>query len=185
MFRGLMVGIVLGIVIVMVGVYLYFSTGSAPVAVTAPAMPFERTFAKMGLNGYLKKLPHPDPQVPENEASYLPGADVYKQNCAVCHGLPDQPKTNIAEGMAPDPPQLFKGKGVTDDEAWETYWKAENGIRMTGMPGFKGKLTEPQIWQVSVLLKNADKMSDTVKAALTSSAAAPTNVPALPVTPVR
>ena len=142
MFRGLIVGILLGVVLVIVGVYLYFSTGSAPVAVTAPLMPFERTFAHMALNAYLKKLPHPEPQVPENEASYMAGAEIYKQNCAVCHGLPDQPKTNIAEGMSPAPPQLFKGKGVTDDEAWESYWKAESGIRMTGMPGFKGKLTE-------------------------------------------
>ena len=181
MFRALIVGILLGVVLVMAGVYLYFSTGSAPVAVTAPPMPLERTFAHMGLDAYLKKLPHPAPQVPENEASYMAGAEVYKQNCAVCHGLPDQPKSNIAEGMAPAPPQLFKGKGVTDDEAWETYWKVESGIRMTGMPGFKGKLTEPQIWQVSVLVKNADKISPAVKAALLSSE--PSATPVIPANP--
>src|ERR1700726_2140554 len=181
MFRALIVGILLGIVLVIVGVYLYFSTGSAPVAVTDPPIPFERTFAHMALNAYLKKLPHPDPQVPENEASYLAGAEVYKQNCAVCHGLPDQPKSNIAEGMSPAPPQLFKGKGVTDDEAWETYWKVESGIRMTGMPGFKEKLTEPQIWQVSVLVKNADKISSAVKAALLSTRPSGTRgFPAIP-----
>lgn len=182
MARGLIVGILLGVILVMVGVYVYFSTGSAPVAVTAPPMPFERKFAHMGLNAYLAKLPHPEPQVPENESSYLAGAEVYKQNCAVCHGLPDQPKTNIAEGMAPGPPQLFKGKGVTDDEGWETYWKVESGIRMTGMPGFKGKLSEPQIWQVSVLVKNADKISPAVKAVLASSE--PSATPVIPANPV-
>src|ERR1700681_2599897 len=181
MFRGLIVGILLSVVLVIVGVYLYFSTGSAPVAVTAPLMPFERTFAHMALNAYLKKLPHPEPQVPENEASYMAGAEVYKQNCAVCHGLPDQPKTNIAEGMSPAPPQLFKGKGVTDDEAWESYWKVESGLRMTGMPGLKEKLTEPQIWQVAVLVKNADKISPAVKAALLSSE--PSATPAIPENP--
>src|SRR3984893_9236059 len=168
MFRGLIVGILLGIVLVIVGVYLYFSTGSAPVAVTDPPIPFERSFAHMALHAFLKKLPHPDPQVPENEASFMDAVEVYKQNCAVCHGLPDQPKTNIAEGMAPAPPQLFKGKGVTDDEAWESYWKVESGIRMTRMPGFTGKLTETQFWQVSVLVKNADKISPAVKTALRS-----------------
>ena len=181
MFRALIVGILLGVVLVMAGVYLYFSTGSAPVATSAAPMPLERTFAHMGLDAYLKKLPHPAPQVPENEASYMAGAEVYKQNCAVCHGLPDQPKTNIAAGMAPDPPQLFKGKGVTDDEAWETYWKVESGIRMTGMPGFQGKLTEPQIWQVSVLVKNADKISPAVKTALLSSE--PSTTPVIPANP--
>jgi mono/diheme cytochrome c family protein len=81
--------------------------------------------------------------------------------------------------MAPKPPQLFKGMGVTDDEPWETYWKVENGIRMTGMPGFKGRLTEPEIWQVTQLVKNADKIMPTVKAEL----AAPVIVTATPSAP--
>lgn len=168
MFRALMLGILLGILLVVAGVYLYFSTGHAPVATTDPPMPFERKFAHMGLNAYLDKLPHPEPQVPADETNFLAGAQVYKHDCAVCHGLPDQPKTNIAAGMAPGPPQLFHGTGVTDDEPWETYWKVEGGIRMTGMPGFKAKLSEAQIWQVTVLLKNADKISSAVKAALLS-----------------
>src|ERR1700730_8770175 len=91
---------------------------------------------------------------------------VYKQACAVCHGLPGEPKTMIAEEMAPSPPQLFHGTGVTDDEAWESYWKVENGIRMTGMPGFKEKLNETQIWQVVILIKNADKISAALKSVL-------------------
>ncbi len=168
MFRALVLGILLGILLVAAGVYLYFSTGHAPVATTDPPMPFERKFAHMGLNAYLDKLPHPEPQVPADETNFLAGAQVYKHDCAVCHGLPDQPKTNIAAGMAPSPPQLFHGTGVTDDEPWETYWKVEGGIRMTGMPGFKAKLSEAQIWQVTVLLKNADKISSAVKAALLS-----------------
>lgn len=180
MFRALVLGILLGILLVTAGVYFYFSTGQAPVAVTAPPMPFERKFARMGLHAYLDKLPHPAPQVPADETNFLAGAQVYKHECAVCHGLPDQPKTNIAEGMAPGPPQLFHGTGVTDDEPWETYWKAEGGIRMTGMPGFKGKLSETQIWQVTVLLKNADKISPAVKAELLSNDA-PTTL-ASPVT---
>ncbi|HEY2352494.1 MAG TPA: cytochrome c [Candidatus Acidoferrum sp.] len=173
MFRGLILGILLGILLVFVGIYFYFSTGRAPVATSAQPMPFERKFANMGLDAYLAKLPHPEPQVPADEANFLAGAQVYKQNCAVCHGLPGQPRSNIAEGMAPRPPQLFKGTGVTDDEAWETYWKAENGIRMTGMPGFKSRLNETQIWQVTVMLKNADKISAAVKAALLSNEAPP------------
>ncbi len=166
MFRGLVLGILLGFLLVFVGVYLYFSTGSAPVAVTAAPMPFEHKFARMGFHAYMNKLPHVEPQVPADEPNYLAGAQVYKQNCAVCHGLPGEPKTNIAEGMAPDPPQLFKGTGVTDDEPWETYWTVANGVRMTGMPGFKPRLTDTQLWQVTMLLKNADKVSANVKSAL-------------------
>jgi hypothetical protein len=44
------------------------------------------------------------------------------------------------------------------------------------MPGFKGRLTEQQLWQVSQLLANADKISPAVRTALTSTAAAPAAV---------
>lgn len=173
MFKGLIWGILLTLLLIAGGVYFYFSSGRAPVATTAPPMPFESKLAKIGLHAYLEKLPHPEPQVPADEANLLHGAKVYKESCAVCHGLPGEPKTGIANGMYPTPPQLFHGVGVTDDEAWESYWKVENGIRMTGMPGFKGALNETQIWQVSVLVKNADKISESVKKELAAGASAP------------
>jgi mono/diheme cytochrome c family protein len=68
--------------------------------------------------------------------------------------------------MFPKPPQLFTGHGVTDDPAGETYWKAANGIRLTGMPGFKGPLSDTQLWQVSLMLANADKLPASAKAAV-------------------
>lgn len=176
MLKGLLWGILVGILLVVGAVYFYFATGRAPVAVTAPEMPFERKMAHKALNAYLDKLPHPAPQVPADEKNLLEGAKVYKEHCAVCHGLPGQPQTAIAQGMAPRPPHLFKGTGVTDDEEWESYWKVEGGIRMTGMPGFKGSLSETQIWQVAVLVKNADKITEPVRAQLTgvpATAAAP------------
>jgi thiosulfate dehydrogenase len=169
MIRGILFGIVLGVTGALGVAYWYFSSGRAPVAVTSPAMPFERRFARMGLHAYLDKLPHSEPQVPADEKNLLAGAKIYKEHCAVCHGVPDTPKTAIAEGMFPKPPQLFKGTGVTDDDAWESYWKVAGGIRMTGMPGFKDHLSETQIWQVAVLVKNADKITPAVKTELASA----------------
>lgn len=173
MIKGLIVGILLGVLLVAGGVYFYFSTGRAPVATSAPPMPLERKLAKMGLHAYLEKLPHPEPQVPADETNLIAGAKVYKEQCAVCHGLPGEAKSAISTGMFPKPPELFHGTGVTDDDAWESYWKVENGIRMTGMPGFKDRLTEPQIWQVTVLVKNADKMTEAVRKELAAGTSTP------------
>jgi mono/diheme cytochrome c family protein len=47
--------------------------------------------------------------------------------------------------------------GVSDDPPGETYWKVANGIRLTGMPSFKDTLTDTQMWQVSLLLANANR----------------------------
>ena len=173
MLKGLLVGIVIGILLVSGGIYYYFASGRAPVATSSAPIPFEKQLARTGLHAYLDKLPHPQPQVPADEANLIIGAKVYKEQCATCHGLPGEPKPAIAQGMFPAPPQLFHGVGVTDDEPWESYWKVENGIRMTGMPAFKGQLTETQIWQVSVLVKNADKITDPVRKELLAGNSTP------------
>ncbi len=173
MFKGLVIGVLLGMLLLSGGVGFYFMSGRAPAAVTDPPLPFEKKLAHGALNARIERDGPKESPVPADETNFLAGAEVYKQNCAVCHGLPGRQKSVIAQGMFPAPPELFHGTGVTDDPEWETHWKAENGIRLTGMPGFKGRLTDKQLWQVSVLLANADKTSAPVKAALTSAPAAP------------
>src|SRR5271157_1802292 len=167
-------GLLLGLLVVPFGAYLYFAGGSAPVATTDSDMPFETFFAKKALNARIAKDMPKNVPIQANEANYLAGAGLYKQHCAVCHGLPLAPKTAIAKGMYPRPPLLFEGKGVTDDEAGESYWKIFNGIRLTGMPGFSKSLSETEMWQVALLLANADKLPDSAKAALVAPVAAST-----------
>jgi len=117
----------------------------------------------------------------QNTAVKSAAAKLYRQNCAVCHGLPGEPRNAIANGMFPKPPQLFRGMGVTDDEAWESFAKISGGIRMSGMPGFRESLSDTQMWQLSQLVKSADKLPASVKAELaaaTPGAAVPTLAPA-------
>ncbi|MBZ5646511.1 MAG: cytochrome c [Acidobacteriia bacterium] len=143
----------------------------APVATSAPAMPFEKRIAKMAQEARIEKEMPKDTPVPANETTYMSGAMVYNDNCAQCHGVPGQKDAPVyAKGMYPRPPQLFRGKGVTDDPPGETYWKVANGIRLTGMPSFTGSLSDNEMWQVSVLLANADKASDASKSMITAPA---------------
>lgn len=167
-------GLILGLIAVPAMVYFYFSTGSAPVATSAPEMPFEKMLAKRALHARLdKEMPKEAPPVAADEATYMAAVPIYKENCAVCHGLPGQAQTGVAKGMFPKPPKLTEGKGVSDDPAGETYWKVSGGIRMTGMPGYDKSLTTTQMWQVSVLLANSDKWPKTVTDSLSGVVAAP------------
>jgi thiosulfate dehydrogenase len=126
-------------------------------------MPFEKKMANMALEAHVEKQAPKNAPIQSDESAYLAGAAIYKMNCAICHGVPGGQPTPIANGEYPRPPQLFKGHGVTDDPAGETYWKVANGIRLTGMPGFNKSLSETQMWQVSLLLKNADKLPASVQ----------------------
>ncbi|HVP44745.1 MAG TPA: cytochrome c [Terriglobales bacterium] len=168
--KRFLLGVVVGVLLVLVVVYGYFRAGMAPVAASAPAMPFEKRLARMALHARLEKEMPQNVPVPANETTYMAGAMVYSDHCAVCHGAPGKPMPVIAKGMFPHPPQLFKGKGVTDDPPGETYWKVANGIRLSGMPAFKSTLSENEMWQVSVLLANADKASDMAKSMITGHA---------------
>jgi mono/diheme cytochrome c family protein len=157
-FATLIVGVILGAAAIVLGVYLYFVTGQAPVATSEPPMPFEKKLAHQALNARIGREMLKTVPLQSDESNLAAGAKVYREHCAVCHGLPAQRETLIAAGMYPHPPKLLEGKGVTDDEPGESYWKVANGIRLTGMPGFRPALSETQMWQVSLLVANADKL---------------------------
>jgi len=156
-------GVVGGVLLVAGVGFFYFLSGKAPVAVSDQGMPFEKFLAKSALHARIEKEMPKDVPIALEEGAYMAGAKVYSSNCAVCHGFPNRDRGPIAKGMFPKPPHLFDGKAVTDDEPGETYWKVANGIRLTGMPAFKNSLSEAEMWQVSVLLANANRISAAVK----------------------
>ncbi len=115
--------------------------GLAPVCATASApLPFEKLITGIALNARVRKEAPQSSPIPASDEVFAAGAKIYRQNCAVCHGLPGQDQTgDHLKGGVPKPPDLFKGKGVTDDPVGVIYWKVANGIRLTGMPGFNGR----------------------------------------------
>jgi thiosulfate dehydrogenase len=166
-FPAFLFGVIIGLLIVPAAVYCYFRFGFAPVATGAAAMPFEKRFARMGLRARMDKEYPRNAPIQGNDGNYMAGAHIYRQHCGVCHGAAGQPVTSVAKGMYPRPPQLLDPKHmVTDDPAGETYWKVANGIRMTGMPAFHDSLDTTEMWQVSLLLANADKLPANVNAVL-------------------
>jgi mono/diheme cytochrome c family protein len=135
-----------------------------PVATKGKPLPFERFLAHVALDAAVDREADKTSPIEATEANLAAGAKIYKAQCMVCHGSPDRAPTAIALGMYPKPPPLVRSdkKGVTDDSAGETYWKAKNGIRLTGMPGFGDSLSETELWQVSLLLQHAHELPSSV-----------------------
>ena len=156
--KNLLVGFLVGLIILPLFGWLYFRFGYAPVATAASPLPFEKSLAHMALHARIEKEAPKSVPIAATNDNYLAGAKVYRAHCAVCHGLPGQAGSATSKGMFPRPPELFKGTGVTDDPAGETYWKVNNGIRLTGMPAYGNSLNKDEMWQVSLLLANADKL---------------------------
>lgn len=166
---GLIAGAGLAGLLLGIGAYTFFAGGYAPVATGAPPLPFEKLLARKALHARLdKEMPKTVPIEP-TEANLRAGAAVYRNHCAGCHGLPGRPEAAFARQMFPPVPHLFQGKGVTDDEPGETYWKTANGIRLTGMPAFRGILEDTQLWQVSLLLAKAHELPQSVQSVLAAT----------------
>src|ERR1700688_1265860 len=96
--KTLLFGLVLGVAGVAAGAYLYFRLGYAPVATSAPPMPFEERMAKMALQARIAKEAPSTVPIPADEANLLAGAQLYREHCAVCHGLKGS-ETATAKGM--------------------------------------------------------------------------------------
>jgi mono/diheme cytochrome c family protein len=160
-----LLGVVVGLLILPASLYLYVATGHAPVATADAAMPMEAFFAKIGRKSRIKAEQPKRDLATVSIGDLAAGADIYQKDCAFCHGLPNQPKPDAAKGMFPHAPQLLdKEDMVTEDPIGESFWKVKNGIRLSGMPGFKESLSETQMWQVSALLAKADQLPPEVSA---------------------
>jgi len=157
-----LLGLVLGIVLVPLCVLLYFKMGRVPVAVGDPPFPSERLVTGVPLNARIDREMVKNPSIQPDETNLVAGAHIYSDKCAVCHGFHNKPAP-FGSHMYPDAPPLWEKHGhgdvvgVSDDPPGETFWKVANGIRLSGMPSYKDLLSETEMWQVTVLLANADK----------------------------
>ena len=157
-----LVGLVIGLLVLPICAFCYLHYGNPPVAVADAPFPFEKQIVHMPLHARIaKEMPRSVPIQPTAD-NLTAGAQIYRQNCAFCHGLNDQNST-VAPHMYPHAPQLWHAHGndnvvgVSDDPPGQTYWTVANGIRLTGMPSFDQVLSSTQMWQVSLLLANANK----------------------------
>lgn len=160
--KKFLLGLLVGLIAVPVAVAIYFRDGHPPVAVADHPFPFERQIVHVPLRARIASEMPGNPPIAPTDANLEAGAHLYRQECAACHGLAGQP-SSFGKYMYPRAPQLWErhhhgaAVGVSDDPPGETYWKIENGIRLTGMPSYAKVLSQTQMWQVALLLSHADK----------------------------
>jgi thiosulfate dehydrogenase len=186
----LLFGLILGLCLAPAVVLAWFRWGHPPVAVADPPLPAERQLTGIPLHARTGREAPGAPPIEVNERNLVAGAQVYRDQCASCHGLHDRP-VPFAAHMYPAAPALWEKHtdndviGVSDDPPGETYWKVANGIRLSGMPAYKEVLSDTQIWQVSLLLANADKPLPPAALDLLRAQPQPPAPPQAPTTPAR
>jgi CopA family copper-resistance protein len=79
------------------------------------------------------------------------------RHCAVCHGAPDVPPGDIADGLYPKPPDLAAAAKHSSDA--ELFWTVKNGIKMTGMPSWSDHSDE-ELWATVAFVRKLPGMSE-------------------------
>ncbi|MGH8742509.1 MAG: c-type cytochrome, partial [Burkholderiales bacterium] len=85
------------------------------------------------------------------------GLGFYRQHCVQCHGAPGVAPEPFALGLTPAPANL--AHTAREWRAAEIFWVVKEGIKMTGMPAWKYRMADDDIWAVVAFLQEMPRLS--------------------------
>jgi mono/diheme cytochrome c family protein len=105
-----------------------------------------------------------DVVVPDDLASterQTRGAGNYDAMCADCHLRPDHDKSEIRDGLYPQPPNMVDNdEGDKPGESAKRFWVIKHGIKASGMPAWsKGGMNDQDMWDLVAFLQRLPNLS--------------------------
>jgi mono/diheme cytochrome c family protein len=76
---------------------------------------------------------------------------LHRDSCVPCHGAPGVSPHDIGKALLPAPNNLAQ-----TGREWrpaEIYWVVRNGLKMTGMPAWEKRFSEPDLWALVAFVK--------------------------------
>jgi copper resistance protein D len=92
------------------------------------------------------------PSVAYNAISVANGMLLYRESCAVCHGIAGYGDGPAAADLKPKPADLT-ARHTASHTVGDLYWWLSYGIRATAMPGFKESFNEDERWDLINFLR--------------------------------
>jgi mono/diheme cytochrome c family protein len=102
----------------------------------------------------------------DNPAAIAVGLDHYRENCVGCHGAPGVEPDELAKGLHPRAPELWKDSEEMGDG--ELFWTIRQGVRMTGMPAFAPTHSDEEIWKIVTFIRHLPHLTPEEKEKLRS-----------------
>lgn len=90
-------------------------------------------------------------------AMFERGFRIFRKQCVQCHGAPGVARDDLGKGLTPLPANL-----VHTARSWsagEIYWTISNGIKMSGMPAWRFKYSEEEMWAVVAFIKQLPRFT--------------------------
>lgn len=99
------------------------------------------------------------------------GVALYQKHCAQCHGAPGVPPQDFALGLNPVPPPLVQS--ARERPPADIYWFIRYGLKMSGMPAWHGRMSEPDMWRITATVEAMPELSPAAWAALVEASGGP------------
>jgi mono/diheme cytochrome c family protein len=116
-----------------------------------------RRVRDMAISRRARSLTNPVESSPEAIAE---GREHFADHCAVCHANDGSGNTEVGQGLWPKAPdmRLPQTQNLSDGEL---FWIIENGVRFTGMPGWRTgtKEGESSSWQLVHFLRRLPQLT--------------------------
>lgn len=156
--KGILLGVVGTLVVLIAVALLVILTGAYNVAATdrheSPVAWALDTTMRNSVQGRAGDLEPPASFTP---AMITAGAGEYKAMCEHCHGGVGTEHAEWAAVMVPNPPPLAR---VAEDwTAAEVFWLVKHGVKMTGMPAFGPSHDDQTMWNIAAFVKALPNMT--------------------------
>jgi high-affinity iron transporter len=89
-------------------------------------------------------------ELPSQAPSLAQGAEVYRQNCAGCHGDTGAGNGPLARGLEPPPADLTARSSLRDQSPLDFYRRITIGVVGTAMPAFEVRLPAEDRWAAAL-----------------------------------
>jgi mono/diheme cytochrome c family protein len=142
--------------------FLTARIGLWPVAATATPPSWENSVAEMSLRASLRRqsagLKNP---ISASNDALLAGLQIFKNNCAGCHGSASGPSLWGSRNFYPRVPQF--AQHPPRFSAPEMFVAIKYGIRYSGMGAWEKMLSEEEIWKVATFLEHIGSLPPEVQ----------------------
>jgi len=155
--RGFVLGVIFTLAVLALGGLAYLMLGFFPTRADATPPPLERRIANTALDASMEKhAPRISNPLSPSDDTLIDGMKLYTMNCSVCHGTLDLKPSPLGNSFYPPAPQLIVDP--LDDPEWHIFYAIHSGIRYTGMPAWKGTLSDQDIWKITSMLSRLEKL---------------------------
>ena len=150
--KKIIITVIITLAVLIAGFFIYITSGAYDISQLTPHNALTKSIISITTHNSINKRMKEN-VVPGNikdTSLIVLGFKHYNEMCVGCHGAPGVKPYELAEGLYPKPPELFKN--AEEGDAQEFFWIIKNGIKMTSMPAYGPTHNDEKIWAITAFV---------------------------------